>query len=311
MSDLRRTVRAIVGVTVAFTLVRRILLGGEEQTADNASPDGKTPMTGVDPSPDRSSEASPADVKLMWRSVRAEAVIAAGLAAAVFGATWWLEQRIDERAELRENVRFVRQSVMDDTAEKPFDQLNLAGAELSGLDLGCEQLDRQTGCARMRFIDLGGAILARTDLAGADLTGADFQDAYMELANLVETDLAGADLARAALLGARLTRADLERSYLAGAGLALASLAGADLTDADLTGADLELADLTGADLTGATLDGANLRSLCYDGTTAWPSRFKPPAAHPGTCSFYDAYDEASWEQAVEDAERRLRNRQP
>ena len=64
-------------------------------------------------------EPSPADVKLMRRSVVSEAGIAAFLAAAVFVATFWLESRWDGQAAIRENVRFVRQSVMDEAPAGP------------------------------------------------------------------------------------------------------------------------------------------------------------------------------------------------
>jgi pentapeptide repeat protein len=92
-------------------------------------------------------------------------------------ATFWIAYRQDRLArdlesasEIQENVRFVRQVVIDNAAEKPFHGLNLSGADLAGLDLACEDITAvpPSGCA-----DLFGANLIGTKLSGAELTASD------------------------------------------------------------------------------------------------------------------------------------------
>jgi uncharacterized protein YjbI with pentapeptide repeats len=154
-----------------------------------------------------------------------------------------LAQDLATTSEIQENLRFVRQVVIDNAAEKPFSQLNLRGASLAGLDLACEDLaaNPPTGCA---------------DLSFADLTNA----------NLMGTDLSGAKLG-----AANLTRAMLADAHLHGADLSGVSLIGAVLIAADLTGTDLYLANLSGADLADATLTDNVLFGVCYNDETRWP----------------------------------------
>ncbi|WP_250290160.1 TIR domain-containing protein [Frankia sp. CiP1_Cm_nod1] len=88
-------------------------------------------------------------------------------------------------------------------------------------------------------VDLRGAELNRTNLAGARLAGIDLTNAW-----LAGADLAGADLAGARLVKVWLKRADLTGANLAGARLDRATLAHARLADADLTNASLAGANL-------------------------------------------------------------------
>jgi uncharacterized protein YjbI with pentapeptide repeats len=136
-------------------------------------------------------------------------------------AAWWIANRQDKLAsdletasEIQENIRFVRQVAINDSALKPFRGLNLSDAELAGLNLGCDNAAAHTGCA-----DLWGANLGHANLAGANLTGA----------NMVGANLTGAFLAGANLTGADLTSADLTNAVIV-----LANLTGANLTAADL-----------------------------------------------------------------------------
>jgi uncharacterized protein YjbI with pentapeptide repeats len=185
--------------------------------------------------------------------------------------------------EIQENVRFVRQVVIDN-AEKPFSKLNLHGASLNGLDLACEDLktDPPTGCANLSDANLTGADLNSADLTGANLDGANLTEAFLTDAYLSGTLLKNAVLTdaylnRAYLYGADLRGANLTRANVANADLTLTDLTNANLTDADLSNTKLTRAYLYGADLTGADLIQTVLDRVCYDGTTKWPDGFEPP----------------------------------
>jgi len=96
---------------------------------------------------------------------------------------------------------------------------NLAGALLSGADIGADPGNQSMGVMRAQF-------------GNADLTGAD-------------------------LSGANLFKADFSYATLAGANLSHANLGNADLVQADFSRADLSDADLTAADIGGAIFTGA------------------------------------------------------
>ena len=210
-----------------------------------------------------------------WRRHRDEVIrscmialvagVAAGAAVSVATARQ-IEQLVDrqeqlsreraQQAEVLENTRFVRDRVADSGGLLPFTRLNLRGADLAGLPLGCDPSAGESRCATL--ID--------ADLVDADLTGSDLSGA-----NLFNADLTGADLSNASLIGANLiyttlVDAALVNAHLEQAALISADLAGADLTDADLSGADLSDADLTG---------------VCYNADTTWPVGFSAP---PPSC---------------------------
>jgi hypothetical protein len=90
---------------------------------------------------------------------------------------------LDARAETRENVRFVRQAAMDNTAVKPFQGMNLA--PLAGLDLACESPATDEtpaeGCAVLVEADLNGADLTYAKLSGANMNGANMTNAYLTI----------------------------------------------------------------------------------------------------------------------------------
>jgi Pentapeptide repeats (8 copies) len=132
---------------------------------------------------------------------------------ALLGLTLLFENHLAQSQERLENVRFVRQTVMDGQVVKPFEGLDLRHANLAGLPMQCLSFganDFTTGCS--------------------DFTGA---------------DLAGADLSRSNLKGVWLTRADLSGSNLRGADLEQAHLNGANLTGADMTGANITSTDFS------------------------------------------------------------------
>jgi uncharacterized protein YjbI with pentapeptide repeats len=100
------------------------------------------------------------------------------------------------------------------------------------------------------------------------VTSANLADVQLDGAPLAATDLAGVDLRQGHLSGVRL---DLS-------GLTGANLAGADLTGANLTNANLIAANLTGANLTGADLRGADLREADLTEANLRGANFGRPA---------------------------------
>jgi uncharacterized protein YjbI with pentapeptide repeats len=128
------------------------------------------------------------------------------------------------------------------------DSVNLIGAYLMDSNLAGANLCK----ADLREADLSGAYLMEADLSEADLREADLSGAYLMEANLYEADLRKANLREADFMEAELLRADLREADLSGAHLVEADLSGAGLIGADLSGADLSEADLSRATLRGA-----------------------------------------------------------
>ena len=186
----------------------------------------------------------------------------------IFAATVWVEHRAAQRQEILENLRFVRDNAGGGGAV-PFGGLNLRGADLAGLDLGCKHTDQPAP---------GSAVQRCVDLTDADMRAARARDTILTDADLRSTDLRKADLMSARLVDADLRRADVRGADLTDAELQRAHLDGADLRDANLTRADLSGAFLRGADLRGAALVMATLDGLCFDDKTKWPTDAVPPA---------------------------------
>jgi len=175
------------------------------------------------------------------------------LASGAFLGALWLEQSLAGRAEVAENVRYVREVAIGDATEQPFRNLNLTGALLGGLDLSCTGYDDDEFCQE-RLADFQSAELEGADLSLTNASGGSFVTV-----NARSADFSGADLRRAVFLQADLR----EASFYA------AVLQDANFDDADLRGADLRGAQLTGASFVGADLRGAFLPSPIGHALTA------------------------------------------
>ncbi|APR77237.1 Hypothetical protein A7982_02584 [Minicystis rosea] len=154
-------------------------------------------------------------------------------------------------------------------AGEPFDGLDLAGANLEGLDFsGRSLVGTVLVGARIARASFAGAVLEGAALARADLTETVFREARLALA-----DLAGVKAARADFTGAKLDEADftgalLEGAFFDAAAGASTQLARARLAGASFRGADLRDADFSGANLDGAVLDDTSLPDVrLYDAT--------------------------------------------
>lgn len=146
--------------------------------------------------------------------------------------------------------------------------LDLAGADLRGIDLsarGVHLLRRTGGLAPLSLV---GADLSRASLCGANLRGVRLREARLDGAVLIGADLAGADLACASLRHAQLTGADLSRADLSFADCRRASLLSTNLSSAVATAVDLREALLHAAVLCRAGLRSADLRWSRLEGAS-------------------------------------------
>ncbi|MBA8806354.1 pentapeptide repeat-containing protein [Promicromonospora sukumoe] len=102
---------------------------------------------------------------------------------------WWIDDARSDRAESLANVQYIRETVRDTPGgPKNFRGMNLRGADLSGVDMGCEvQINRRVTdqitqdphgslegadpqtCADFTGADLSGAVLDHADISGAVL----------------------------------------------------------------------------------------------------------------------------------------------
>jgi hypothetical protein len=181
-----RAAWAIAGFFIGATALREV---SRRRRPAAPLPQSATPPSASQPSGQPPASAPPkspssADWKLLALSLAGELVIAAVLAGLVFRETQGLEERLaaqaearDDRrsaeADVRENVRFVRQAAMDDADLKPFEGIDLHAARLSGLDLTREQTRTPEGCANFKrapAID-GQALKQRTYLLNAKSGG--------------------------------------------------------------------------------------------------------------------------------------------
>jgi uncharacterized protein YjbI with pentapeptide repeats len=249
-------------------------------------------------------------------------------------ATFFLEDRIAGRqqeqaeilastAEVQENIRFARELSIQNGGTKPMNGINLNGANLRGLELGCRThetssedkhhckdgwfaqdaarlIEANLVGADLSFTNLIGAILVQADLSGAtiartslhsaDLKGARLVDAYLSAPKDIDPfDIGypptnrGAYLDNAILNNANMTGANLKFARLIDTHLREAKLVGANLTVANLSGADFTEADLSGADLSGAIIHHTTFNDICFNDQTRWPESIPRPS-NPNGC---------------------------
>ncbi|PSN30952.1 BTB/POZ domain-containing protein KCTD9 [Blattella germanica] len=193
-----------------------------------------------------------------------------------------LESLIQSSQRSRDNVPLTRRDVVNAliltpyTAELRFQGVNLAGSDLSRLDL--RNINFKYAClhgCRMVGANLSWCCLERADLSHAQLEGAQLLGVKMLCANLEGANLRGCNFedpagSRANMEGVNLKGANLEGSNMAGVNLRVATLKNANLQNCDLraavlAGADLENCDLSGSDLHEANLRGANLKDAAFE----------------------------------------------
>lgn len=232
------------------------------------------------------------------RSTRfvAEALLAVVLTVVVFVQTERLadgsarqSEELMRSSELLENQRFVRETVIGDSAVLPFSNLDLRQATLRGLHFGCTDGEREalegekdSGWSPSYVGMNCKADFSESNLSGADLQGAQlrlavFEGATLDGTNLALTNLIYASFSRADLRSARLdyayaTSVRFDSSDLSGASMTNAYLVDAEFIDSNLSDVDLRKSDLTGASFTRVTCE-----------RTQWPEGFTPPPACAGS----------------------------
>lgn len=193
-----------------------------------------------------------------------------------------LESLIQAGQRSRDNAPLTRRDVVNAiivtpfTAELRFQGVNLAGADLSRLDL--RYINFKYAClhgCRMLGANLSWCSMERADLSHAQLDGAQLLGVKMLCAHLEGASLRGCNFedpagSRANMEGVNLKGAILEGSNMAGVNLRVATLKNANLQNCDLraavlAGADLENCDLSGSDLHEANLRGANLKDAAFE----------------------------------------------
>jgi uncharacterized protein YjbI with pentapeptide repeats len=226
-----------------------------------------------------------------------------------------LARDLANQAEVLENTRFVRSiATSKEEMPKPFASINLHGAELGGLSLGCNPRTL-LGCADFRKSDLQEANLTTAGFAGAgfwdadlrkaNLTGTDFSSAFFKDANLdgaaavqspgfqrallIRTTFVQARFERAHFNNANLTdvnadqallsHGDFRNAYLRRSRFMDADLRNAKFRDARMIHVDLTSADLRGADFRRADLSRTVLTDVCFDDTTKWGSNSSPASS--------------------------------
>lgn len=166
------------------------------------------------------------------------------------------------------------------TAELRFQGCNLAGANLSRLDLRHINFKY----ANLRNSNLKGANLSQSNLERADLFQSNLEGAQLTGANLAHANLENSNLRAITVLdptndrtkpktsfeGANLKNTNFEGSQLAQVSMRVAILRGSNLQNCDLSkailaGADLENCDLSGSDLNEANLRNANVKGAQFE----------------------------------------------
>lgn len=192
-----------------------------------------------------------------------------------------LERTVNQKVVDRDQMSLTRRDIVDTlirspyTAELRFQGVNLAGADLSRLDLRYINFKyaNMRGC-NLSFANLSWCCLERSDLShacldNAQLLGVKSLCANMEGATLRNCNLKDPAGSRANMEGVNLKGANLEGSDMGGVNLRVATLKNANLQNCDLraavfAGADMESCDLSGSDLHEANLRGANLNDAAF-----------------------------------------------
>lgn len=186
--------------------------------------------------PGDSSQRHSVTVRDLIVAVLSGAVVAIG----TLYAQAFVDDRREEEADRRENLRFLRQLAADGKAKQvSFNGIDLQERDLRKLKLAGVDLDHA---------NLKGADLLATDLSGASLIRTDLNDAW--------------------LIDTKLNEALLRSTDLSGATVAT------DLSNTFMTNVKLHGTDLSEAKMPMPNDPHFELLILCYDENTKWPEDF-------------------------------------
>ncbi|QUC00623.1 pentapeptide repeat-containing protein [Cellulosimicrobium cellulans] len=244
-------------------------------------------------------------LRLWWRDeerrrLRGDLLVALVVGAVIATATvvtqWRLDLAAANRAEAlaaqaelaakqRDDLRFVREVASGPAGgARPFSRLDLTGATLAGLQLGCEW-PGDADCATFTNASLVGA-----NVVGANLRGARFDASNSSEATFAWSDLRGASFIVSRVTAAIFTGADLRGATFEGAIVSVHSSV-PSFGQADLRGATFETSSAE-VEEGFASLDavivsegsGWRFDDTCWDETTVWPEGFVPPPSNPEAC---------------------------
>ncbi len=148
---------------------------------------------------------------------------------------------------------------------------DLARARQTGRLAECNRCDLSGANLENAFFQL--AVLIEVNFSGANLNGANLAGAQMNNANLSNASLVYANLSGARLEGADLRGAKFSHAWLNWAWFEGAKFDGADFSDAVMIGAQIQGADLSKA--TGLTKE--QMDRACGDGRTKLPPGLNAP----------------------------------
>lgn len=227
-----------------------------------------------------------------WHLTSRDAVVALIVAALTVTAQTVIDDRREDKADRRENLRFLReQAASDNIKQVQMINIDLSGQNLAGLRVSGAVMPG----ANLKKSDLSFSMISNSDLSKADMEGADLSrtalvDSTLEDSNLRRANLSNAQLMNVAVSGVDFTGASLESALIHEPQHRTRDLYFTNFTAADMRFADLSEVEFHGVSFYGADLRGAKLSIqpddvICYGPTTRWSEGFQPPpSAAPDDC---------------------------
>ena len=185
--------------------------------------------------------------------------------------------------DLRDRIIELQRSVKAGSIRIDFQNADLSGLNLQGLDLsranfkGATLVDTQLQGSNLVGVNATGANFERANLSGAALSNSNFDKTNMRQADMTGSNLNDASFSRADLTGARINRTEMYRVDLSGANLTMvqaqeayltrANLNDANLTRGDFSSANFAFAQVQRAQVGGASFQGANFHEIDLTGT--------------------------------------------
>lgn len=229
------------------------------------------------------------DMTGRWHLTSRDAIVALTVAALTIVTQSVIDDRREDKADRRENLRFLRAQISTGTLSKvPVRHLDLSNQNLSGIELR----DAPLHAVILDGADLSHSLIVDTELYDANLAAADISESSLSRSALDRAEMRGANLQGTLFNDVSISRADFTRADMRGAVFTY-SHDNEDLFYADFTGADLRSADLGRFRFHGVKFHGADLREtylnesmrhiICYDFRTRWPKDFQPPESAPSS----------------------------
>lgn len=187
--------------------------------------------------------------------------LVAGLVGLILvGVQIFRDDQRDANDQRLNNLSFVRDKASGPNTARNFQNIDLEGMNISGLDLLA---------SKFQDADLKGIKASRSSLTLSSLDGAQASEANLNLANMEAVDFRSADASGVDFSYTHLEYSEFKETKLQGARFDHANLDDVDLSQIDMSG-------VTG-------LETASFNNVCYDEDTRWPEGFRPPPSRTGT----------------------------